>query len=194
MELVITFMLTAVFTTGSCRLMADAMKIYNKIQALNNAQQVMDIVLDKVTGEIEGAQVNMRGKTDGDPDGATLTITKDGKKIRLYDRVSRDVIICQEDGEAVIHYKAIHGSDERERYRATDWKFDKSVYLGFKVADNGLKFSLAGEDYPPNVVKVELTLTAPGHGSFTNTRYVECYNFETAQDMQKIKTVEEITE
>lgn len=196
-ELIVTFLLITLFTTGTCRLMADSMNIYNKIRVLNHVQQSMDTILDKVTGEIEGAQVNMRGKADSGEDVAgniqpTLTITADQKSIKLYDRTSSEITISsgkdrENDGKdvVIITYAAVQGSSGDETYREVKWMFDRSVYVDFQVKK--LKFSLAGEGYPKNVIKVELTLTSPRYGDYTNTRYVACYNFESDLDLSKIK-------
>ena len=124
-ELIITFLLIVIFTTGSCGLMADSMKIYNKIRALNDAQQVMDTVLDKVTGELEGAQVNMRGSDAGvDDTSATLTIS--GDSVRLYDRTSSAITISAGGNPRVmvIHYDKVTGNNGAEAYKAVDWTTD----------------------------------------------------------------------
>lgn len=189
-ELIVTFLLLTIFTTGSVRLMADSMKIYNKIRTLDHAQQVADTLLDKVTGEIEGAQVNMRAKEEDaeTPEKeATLKILNGGKEIKLYDRTSSSITIKKDDeGFLVLHYDAVKEKGE-QKYKAVDWKFDPKAYMGFKIEDLTFALDKAEAEYPKNVIKVELTLAADGYGDFTNTRYVECYNFVTELDMEKIQ-------
>ena len=59
--------------------------------------------------------------------------------------------------------------------------------MGFKI--QSLKFSQADTTlYPENIIKVDMTLQrADGERAVETTRYVECYNFITAQDFDKIK-------
>ena len=189
-EVLVTMVLMVIFLTATYRVMADALGVYYKMKALDNAKQTIDTLMDKVIGEIEGAQVGMNmkdaaveGVEDKNP---TLIISADNSKISLYDRTSSSIYITSddEDKRLMIYYNEV-SSGAGVRYKAVKWKFDEAAYMGYDLED--LKFYLAGDDYPRNVIKVYMKLTSPRYGSYDTTRFVECYNFDEAQDLLKIK-------
>lgn len=211
-EMIVTSMILMIFSVGTCRVMADSLQIFYKIRGLNNAQQVMNVLMDKITGEIEGAKVEMDdgSHSAGAP---TLVISEGGKKIDLYNRTSSKIYITMEKrasdgskiadgaeedqtkGRLVIHYypvqsKSESGTGSVEKYKEVDWMFDEAAYMGFEIKN--LQFSLAGTDYPKNVIKVEMEIDGGRYGTLRGTRYVECYNFDTKSvtDMGKIEVRE----
>ena len=52
-ELVITFALIGLFAAGTCQIISTSIKVYHQVRGLNNARQVSDTLLEKITGEIE---------------------------------------------------------------------------------------------------------------------------------------------
>lgn len=212
-ELVVTFALLALFATSTCMMLSTAIRVYHQIRGLNNARQVCDTLMDKITGQIEGAQVGVpTGETAGQK--KTLKIYKDGSVIELYDRTGSHIAITTTDhydgiqgvevpgkynpdvdqNQMVIYYYPVlsqSGSASEEnrqtRYAAVDWLYDKAAYMGFEI--KSLKFYWVapdGVDYNKNVFKVELELTSPQYGSFKSTRYLECYNFTKNTDFTYI--------
>lgn len=182
-EFVVTFALLLIFTTGTCRVMADSMKVYYKIRGLNNSQQVIDMLMEKISGEIEGAQVGVEN-TDPEKD-TRMRLSADSKSISLANRSSSYVTIsATEDSEKYlnIHYRKVQGAGSEVVYQNVDWKFDPKAYLGFSIKE--LKFELSGDEYRRNVIKVTLTITAPEYGDFTSVRYVGCYNYYELQDAE----------
>ena len=194
-ELVITFALIGLFAAGTCQIISTSIKVYHQVRGLNNARQVSDTLLEKITGEIEGAQVGVQYEEAGeDNDGVTLWIKDAGATIDLYDRTGSHIYITSKDQKMVIHYYPVMYDVENETgtstketvYKEVDWSFDEGVYMGFKISS--LKFARADQSlYPENVIRVDMDLTGGGYGTFHSTRYVECYNFVTDQDFDKIK-------
>lgn len=65
-ELVITFALIGLFAAGTCQIISTSIKVYHQVRGLNNARQVSDTLLEKITGEIEGAQVGVQYEEAGE--------------------------------------------------------------------------------------------------------------------------------
>ena len=150
----------------------------------------------KISGEIEGAHPSILGVNED----KTLRIYENGAVIELYDRTQSHICITSshsydkihnldrsieketdQENLLVIHYYAVN------RYEAVNWTFDKNFYMGYEIEK--LTFSQAdpeGIEYPKNIIKIDLTLTCKKYGSYHSTRYVECYNFVSDSDFDKI--------
>ena len=101
----ITFALIGLFAAGTCQIISTSIKVYHQVRGLNNARQVSDTLLEKITGEIEGAQVGVQYEEAGeDNDGVTLWIKDAGATIDLYDRTGSHIYITSKDQKMVIHY------------------------------------------------------------------------------------------
>lgn len=182
-ELVVTFAILVLFTVCSTQLMSSAIKVYHQMKSVNYSRQVMGTLMDKIAGELEGAQesITLNGSTSS----ATLEII--GKKrVALRDRTQSPVeIYNDEDGRLCVKYLAVTGKDETGseliRYEPVEWKYDDPVYMGFKIEK--LTFEIADTtEYPKNVLKVGMTIKSDKYGSYSTTRYVECYNFEKSPE------------
>lgn len=199
-ELIVAFALIGLFAAGCSRMIAVSLKTYHQIRGLNDAKQVSDTVMDKICGEIQGAQV---GSVKGTGEGLdrTLEIYANGTVIEFYDRTGSHICITTTSSRDNIKNGTAGAQGDTAginqmliyyfpmKYKAVDWTYDDAVYMGFEV--ESLHFSLAGtgeayQDYPKNIVKVELTLKSSRHGTHKSTRYVECYNFISQQDLDKI--------
>lgn len=189
-ELIVTSAILMIFSVGTCRVMADSMQIFYKMRGLNNAQQVMDMLMDKITGELEGAQVSMLGKTEqSEAQGAetpvslpTLIISADHSSVKCYDSTLSKIEIKADESGLVIHYDPVESKNTEnvpvQVYEAVDWRFDKAAYMGYEIEE--LKFSQADPTYPKHIIKVEMEIKGVAYGtldSLKSTRYVECYNF-----------------
>ncbi|MCH1983060.1 hypothetical protein MCG98_10835 [Ruminococcus sp. OA3] len=215
-ELVVTFALLGLFIAVSCQVISNALNVYYHIKGLTYGQQVSDTLLEKISGEIEGAQVSI-SEGDADNKDKTLKIYKNGSVIELYDRTGSHISITTtssygniidsvnvpdggkyqdpDDGsvfnQLLIYYYAVitnapDGSETKiTRYEAVDWIFDEAVYMGYEIEK--LIFSQADQNqYPPNIIKIDLTLVSDKYGSYHSVRYVECYNFVSDSDFDKI--------
>lgn len=205
LELIVTFALISLFVVLSCQVMASAMNLYHKIQGISYGRQVSDTLMDKIVGEIAGAQVSIKQVTGQETEKAdlsseyTLVIDDDGGKIDLYDGTGSPIYITSDKyttsdiNQLIIHYYRVEstqeGSEKKVIYEPVNWTFDEKVYLGYEIEK--LQFSLAdpsGEKYLPNVIRIDLTLKHKQnkYSKFSTTRYVECYNFQSSEDFDKI--------
>lgn len=195
-ELIVTFALITIFSVGTCSVMADSLKVYYKIRGLNNGQQVIDTLMDKVAGRIEGAHVDASDGGIGILNNGvwpTMVLSKDGSSIEFYDKDSSHIVIATaeettQSGKTKkvvnILYKAVTGQSGN-RYDEVNWKYDLNMYMGFEVKD--LRFAIADQEkYDKNVIKIALTITSPEYGDFTSVRYVRCFNFISEMDRDKI--------
>ncbi len=215
-ELVVAFALLGLFLALSCQVIASCMRVYYQVKGTSYGRQVTETLMDKITGEIEGAQVSISRGT-GESEDKTLKIYGDGRVIELYDRTGSHICVTtahakdkirdpengdlsaevyQGDGDQLLFYyyavlsstSGAGGSQTKvTRYEAVDWTFDKASYMGYQVEK--LRFSQAdptGAVYPKNVIKVELKIKSGRYGSYKATRYVECYNFSEPADFDKI--------
>lgn len=195
-ELVVAFALLGLFIAVSCQVISNSLNVYYHIKALTYGQQVSDTLLEKISGEIEGAHPSILG-VDEDK---TLKIYENGAVIELYDRTQSHICMTSshsydkihnldrsiekesdQENLFVIHYYAVN------RYEAVNWTFDKNFYMGYEIEK--LTFSQAdpeGIEYPKNIIKIDLALTSKKYGSYHSTRYVECYNFVSDSDFDKI--------
>ncbi|MDD5953548.1 MAG: type II secretion system protein [Oscillospiraceae bacterium] len=167
-ELVVTFVLIAIFAVGTCQIVATSLKTYYQIRNVEHAQQVSDTILDKITGELSGAQ----NKYPGSNTQASVSIAQDGKTIEFQDKNFSEVSISTKNDLLLLHYKA-GGHGQNGAFKDTDWTFDQAVYMDYTIAS--LTFTQPGNDYPRNIIQVDLTLEGPG-GRYDHTRYVSCYN------------------
>lgn len=175
-ELVVCFMLISLLVTGVTQMVIISMRVYHDIRDMNQAYQVSDTLLDKISGEIEGAQ-------------GTLRIEDENKKIDLYDRTGSHIYITVDEKRLLIYYYEVvsekeEGNQRITRYEAVDWKYDEKAYMGYEI--EALTFRRS-DAYPPNVIIVTLTLGKNGEKYVSRTRYVECYNFQDALDFAKIE-------
>lgn len=188
-ELILVFMLLSILLVGVSQMLIISVRVYHNIRGLNEAYQVSDTLLDKISGEIEGAQVGVSGVREEDnSDTATLKIEDSNKKIDLYDRTGSHIYITVDEKKLLIYYYEVvseneDGSRKTTRYEAVDWRYDESVYMGYEIEKLSFQRS---DEYMPNVIIVTLTLGKNGEESLTQTRYVECYNFQDTLDYAKI--------
>ena len=188
-ELVVCFMLISLLVAGVSQMLIISMRVYHDIRDMNQAYQVADTLLDKISGEIEGAQVGVAYVTDEEnPNTATLKIEDDNKKIDLYDRTGSHIYITVDEKKLLIYYYEVvsenaEGNQKVTRYETVNWQYDENAYMGYDIKELSFRRS---DDYPPNVIIVTLTLEKNGTESVSRTRYVECYNFHDALDFAKI--------
>lgn len=200
-EMVVTFALIAIFFAGISTLLYRAMETYHQIRGLNYAEQVSDTLMDKVAGTISKANPS---SPDGIEEQYTMSIYENGTVIQLYDNTSSPIAITTtharnnvKDGSEVLSAREDYRQRENQLllyyykvkdYDAVDWTYDNAMYMGFHI--KSLTFHQAdasGVTYPENVIRIDLALESNQYdGTFTSTRYVECYNFSTDELKEKI--------
>lgn len=198
-ELVVTFALMAFFFACATQVIGLALDTYHKMQGLNYSRQVADTLMEKMVGSIEGAWVIASEETS---EGKVLEIYENGTVIEFIEKSGSHIAITTTDNQDKIRREGVDFNritydfnglllfyypviSQTVNHAAVDWTYDKAMYMGFEI--NELKFSLAGADYPKNVIKIVLTLKHNKYGTFSTTRYVECYNFMKDSDFEKIE-------
>ena len=58
-ELIVTFALISIFVACICQLLPSALKVYNNMRNMQYGHQVANTIMEKIAGEIEGAQVGV---------------------------------------------------------------------------------------------------------------------------------------
>ena len=61
-ELIVTFALISLFVILTSQAISSAMNVYYHIQGINMGRQVSDTLMDKITGQISGAQATVNKK------------------------------------------------------------------------------------------------------------------------------------
>lgn len=191
-ELVVTFALLAMFSVAVVYVTGSSMNVYRSATGRAYAQNVCTTLLDKVTGEISGAQpgteqqfgvvVMDRTKITGNQ--ADYLPYASGACVAFCNRTGSQVYIASENGKLVVHYRPVE--DNGKELKAVDWKFDDAVYNGFSI--QSLNFSLvkSGND-STNVLLVAVTLKNNKTGYvYSDNRYIRCFNFSNAASETKI--------
>ena len=142
MELIVCFALMGIFMSAAAVVISNVTNIYYDVKGETYARQVSDIVMKRIAGEIEGANVNLE-KTGSYP--VIYRSSKDismnnrsGEKIELYDRTDTLVQIYGEDGLLKIRYLPINpdlDSSDPDHFDETIWTYDEKMYLGFTVKE-----------------------------------------------------------
>ena len=213
-ELIVAFALLCLFLTALSQVIFSCMKFYYQIKGVTYGCQVSDTLLEKITGEIGGAQVSIA--QGGASQDKTLKIYESGQVIELYDRTGSHICITttgakgkirddsgdnlsgnqyqDTEDQLLLYYYAVQSSAPGSalgtvtRYEAVDWSFDQAAYMGYYIEE--LKFSQAdpsGAEYPPNIIRVDLTINHDRYGSYKAVSYIECYNFSEPSDYDKIQ-------
>ncbi len=207
-EMMVCFALVGIFMSAAAVVIANVTNIYYDVQGETYARQVSDIVLRKISGEIEGARINLADPTTAPVIYQTAEDAgagnRSGYKIELFDRTDTRVQMYEDQGVLVVRYAAINPDMEitdedydTEHFEETRWTFDEKMYMGFTIKE--LRFVPANQgvtaeispgaveeeagysltaEYPGNVIGVYLTLESPKYGEFYSYRYIKMYNLE----------------
>lgn len=183
-ELVVTFALLALFCVAVLYLAASSMGIFRSATEHAYAQTVSQTLLDKMAGEVSGAQPGAN-RQNGVTVSAGPFTAADDSCISLCGRTgSRIYITADRDGYLLIHYRPV--TDNDRNLKAVDWKFDSAVYNGYVIDSLGFSIVRSG-GANTNVIRISLTLrnTRTGY-TYSSERYAQCFNFEDATAVAKI--------
>ena len=202
-EMVVTFALLSIFMVSAAVIIGTVTNLFYRIKAETYAKQVSDIVLEKVTSEIEGAKYNSKteslnpkilNEADVESDYGVAIELSDKTDTRI--RISADVKTDSnpESDGLIIHYFAIERVKDSESFESVDWKFNSSVYNGFSISEltfvRGDKLKdysgktayglTSNGDYGKNVIVVLLHLNSDRYGDYYTYRFVKMYNVPEA--------------
>ena len=190
-EMIVSFALLALFLASAAAIIGTTTSMYYEIKRENYARQVTDIILEKVESEIDGSEYNKEAAGEnlriqnaaGADSGGSLDT---GNAVILTDKTGTKVKVYADSGELIVYYY-----DIGDKYSATNWKFDKSVYNSFTVEElifvKGDKISTFGRasefgltnqgTYGKDVVGVFLKVHSPEYGDYYAYRLVKMYNY-----------------
>ena len=139
------------------------------------AQSVNETLLDKITGELAGAQDNGASKAiligNTDKVGATV-----GNGISFCTKEGKSAYFYVKDGLLVMHYRPyakLMDSGEMLADEEQEWMFDDKSYMGYRITF--LEFKQLARS---NVIEVTIEITNLKTGfSFMTSKCVQCYNF-----------------
>ena len=189
-EMVVTIILTGILFTMACTMLLSWGKSYDKLKTIEHAEQLTDTLMDKISGEISGAQDrNIPDHTKGTENLDHVIISADNTEIELYDRTGSHIKISAIEStpgdastkELNIHYyevKNLAGDDNL--YDAVDWKYSKNMYMNYYVQE--LRFDTVKGKTGNLLPLVDVTLKVRNEKyqyTCTVTKTIECYNSPT---------------
>ncbi len=191
-EMIVCFALLGIFLASATSVIVMIANLYYEVKGETYSEQVSDILLEKISSEIDGAEyisgdltsIPVIDGSDSNNYGSSFSlIDKTGTKVKLYKDSSNRFAI---DYDKIVD--TINPDNNRE---ATTWKFDDNVYNGFVlkdlifirgdglsahsdvVSDYGINSNLT--NYKNNVILVLLTLDSAKYGEYKEYRFVKMY-------------------
>lgn len=167
-ELIVTFALMGIFLAAVAVVISSSVLIHSELTGTMYAQSVSETLIDKIAGELAAA----------DPVGSKAIVVgrtlKEGEDIgggvSFYDREGNKASFYVEDGLLVMK------ADE-------NWKMDEKAYMGYRITE--MKISRLNKE---NVLEIVLTIrNLKTDFTYTASRAVACYNFESEKDFEKIR-------
>jgi len=189
-EMIVAFALLGIFLAVATAVIVRIANLYYDIKGETYAEQVSDILLEKISSEIDGAKYY-----SGDPKSIPLidgNINNNiGESIKLIDKTGTSVkLYTDSNGMFAIYYDAINDTVNPDNDRkATVWKFDENVYNGFALtelkfirgdgvsehSDDISSYGISGGNYDDNVILVLLTIDSPKYGEYKEYRFIKMY-------------------
>ena len=158
-EMLVCFALLAIFMSAAAVVVANVTNVFFDVKGQTYGRQVAEIILGKISAEIEGAKLTLDDKLtqpvifQSSDDAAKNN--QSGYKMDLYDRTDTHIQMYAEDGELKVRYFEINPPKEgaTEEYKAghvdeTIWTFDEGVYQGYKLTS--LRFVRANMGFADN--------------------------------------------
>jgi len=143
-EMLVCFALLGIFMSAAAVIISNVTNVYFDVKGQTYGRQVADIVMSKISGEIEGAKISKEDEFTRPvifrsfEDEAVNNLS--GTKIDLYDRTDTHIQIYVEDGELKIRYFEINPPKAKPdpEYDAGHkdeviWTFDEAVYMGYSI-------------------------------------------------------------
>lgn len=191
-ELIVSFAILGILFVAVTMILTSGMSVFSRAKATSQAQGVSDIILDKVAGEIAGAQAGADEKytltiADGHGTSGALPLQR-GTGIAFYNRSGSQIYVTTDDADQLlIHYRPVTGDDGAQKLEAVDWQYDDSVYMGFRIDVLTFTQHKNARTGLANIIEIDLKLEHTRTGfTYEVHRYVECYNFTGVNDIRKI--------
>lgn len=173
-ELLVTFALFSIFMTAAAAVITPCTRIFLKTKYMTYAQNVSDMVMDRVAGEITDASERVKIDTD-----------TGGKRISLSDGFSSPLYIEAKNGYLNIRYREVREVKDNIVYEdvlwpAADWHYDEKAYQGFKIET--LQFLKSAG----NCVEIKLKLYSESRDiTYETSKTVECYTLISGETVEE---------
>ena len=181
-ELIVTFALFSMFLASAAAIVTPCTNVFLRMKYLSYAQNVSDILMEKVCGELADA-------TD------LVLVDTSGTSISFDDSHGSPIYVDLEDEYLRMHYReirVIEGKNVTEEilWEAVDWKYDVNAYHGFKI--DTLNFVKVGGG---NTVEIKMKIRNERLGTeYETSRTIECYSLRATDNIkigQVLKSDEE---
>lgn len=182
-EMIITFALVGIFLASAVSVISSAVITHSEITASMYAQNVGEMLLDKVTGELAAAQAKeSRAIVIGDTNKVGGT---EGNGAVFYDRNGKAVLCMVQDGLLKFRYQESANVTQQGEVlieEEREWMLDEKAYMGFRITD--MQIIRLNEE---NVIEVQFKIKNLKTGfEYSTSRCTKCYNFKTENDYRKI--------
>jgi len=188
-ELITTFALLGLFMVAAARIISYVVGIYYAARGSSYGLEVSNMISNKIVGQVENASMINSYKLDGEENYTKLPYIFDDydnhdgmtfDRLKLVDGTGSVVTYSVDSTTGVlrIHYDqtANYDPDNDTGYAAVDWYFDEEAYMGYKISR--FDFSKAGDEYPDNVIRLDLSVDSPKYGEFDSYYYIKCFNVD----------------
>lgn len=173
--MIVTFALAGIFMVSAAAVISSAILMYSELNAVMYAESVSEMLLDKVTGELAGAQD--KGGQSMKIKEASKTGETTGDGVSFYDRDGRESELYVKDGRLILHYGeqvTVRDNGEVMTKPEQDWQFDDKAYMGYRIKDIGIR-----QLPETNVMEVTITLENLKTGFiYSASRCTECHHFD----------------
>lgn len=190
-EMIMCFALLSIFISAAASIIASTTNVYYQVKGETYSRQVADILMEKISSEIEGAKYT-EDATAGNPvivaNNANAATDGYSSYVDLYDRTDTHVKIYAQNKMLQIYYYPFR-NNEAER-NGTFWRFDSKVYNGFMIEE--LKFipgnetgtysetlqgyGISNVSYDDSIVIILLKLKSDKYGEYKSYRPVKMFN------------------
>lgn len=174
-EMIVTFALVGIFMVSASAIISSAILMHSELNAVMYAESVGEMLLDKVTGELAGAQD--KGNQSMKLKEASITGETTGDGVSFCDRDGRESELYVKDGRLILHYGeqvTVKDNGEVMTNPEQDWQFDDKAYMGYRIRDIGIR-----QLPETNVMEVTITLENLKTGFiYSASRCTECYHFD----------------
>lgn len=156
LELMVSFMLTAILMTAAIATISPAMRAFSKVLEMSHAQGVTDVILEEISGELESAN-------------KILSISRN--EIKYSNQIGQGVIMAVGDNVKVDEQDVTGMLLLNYEKEGVKWYIPERTYMGFKIEN--LQFQQVGEK---NLIEVKVQIKNPKNDStYNRTKVVECY-------------------
>ena len=202
-EVTVTFALLGIFLTCAAAIITMIAGQYYRVNGETYSKQVTDIIMEKISAEIEGAKyvpvnASLTDEEEAEIELANPVFSDDYTNVSVYDRTDTRVRLQKQDGQLVVEYYGFTDRVNPQNSRqSTVWKFDSGVYNGYSIEElyfvRGDKLDAFGDTgkygfnkddvtYGTDIVIVFMKLYHPKYEDYYTYRVMKMYYVEDTSE------------